>query len=168
MAKPRRKGTRIRSGPALPRLLAEVEINPVSGCWDWRGAKYVKGYGNIRINGVRHLAHRLSFELHRGSIPAGLCVCHTCDNRACVNPAHLFIGTNSDNVADKVAKGRQSRLPGMRNGRAKLTEQEVVDIRASVGVTATSLARRYGVSIALISEILLGKSWAHLGSEKNG
>lgn len=115
-----------------------------------------------------YLVHRISFEKHRGPIPEGILVCHTCDNRACVNPQHLFLGTNSDNMADMVAKGRQNKLKGSAHGRAKLLESDVIAIRSSRGTSRRDLAERYGMSRGSIDDIMNRRSWAHLEDVSNG
>lgn len=132
----------------------KISVDPKSGCWNWQGSKVQKGYGQAWDGEKVKLAHRLSYELHRGPIADGMCVCHHCDNPACVNPAHLFIGTNSDNMADKVTKGRQSR---------KLSDSEVRQIRAAVGIIQQDLATQFGVGQDEISRIRSGKRWKRLG-----
>lgn len=89
------------------RLLDKVEKDAETGCWNFTGAVHTNnGYGCIGKDGKKVYAHRFSYELHKGSIPAGMLVCHTCDNRRCVNPDHLWLGTYQDNISDMVAKGR--------------------------------------------------------------
>lgn len=94
------------------RLLRHCIPEPNSGCWLWTGTlkKPVRGlgYGHFRVSGKTKVAHRVSWEIFRGPIPDGLCVCHKCDVSICVNPDHLFLGTRLDNIEDMVAKGRQS------------------------------------------------------------
>lgn len=79
---------------------------PMSGCWLWTGFEHHNGYGGLMIKNVTVLAHRLSWQIHNGPIPKGLCVCHKCDTPFCVNPDHLFLGTNKDNIHDAIRKGR--------------------------------------------------------------
>jgi DNA-binding XRE family transcriptional regulator len=141
------------------RLLSKVKVDD-SGCWQWTASKVRRGYGQINFCGKMLSAHRVSFEVHCGEIPAGMFVLHKCDNRGCINPAHLFLGTNDENMADMVAKDRQAR--GSNNGRAKLTEHDIRDIRAARGILQIELARRYGVSKQQISKIISHKLWPHL------
>ncbi len=111
-------------------------------------------------------AHRLSWELHHErSVPRGQCVLHRCDNPACVNPAHLFLGTQLDNARDREAKGRRRAPKGALNGRAKLTEADVRDLlrRHVPGVTQTwEHMARYGVSKTVVNGILRGDYWKHV------
>ena len=131
-------------------------------CWEWRGTRNNKGYGKFWLNGRTDLAHRVSYRIHNGEIPAGLMVRHTCDNPPCVNPAHLLVGTRKDNAQDALERDRYLR--GVDNFQAKLTEGQVRDIRRSwdAGETQVSMARRFGVSRAAIQFALSGKSWAHI------
>lgn len=113
-------------------------------------------------------AHRVSWELHNGPIPIGLFVCHHCDNRLCVNPAHLFLGTNADNMRDMVRKNRQDRVKRPRGERcrtARLTAEQVVAIRSEFskgGVILRTLGEKYGVSLNAIHAIVTRKSWKHV------
>lgn len=127
-------------------------------CWYWRATGYRSGYGALKVAGTMKPAHRLSWEIHRGAIPEGLLVCHTCDNRRCVRPDHLFLGTNAENMADMRAKGR-STYSGGRPPR-KLTDLEVEQIRQlnEAGVTQRELAQRFGIAQGTISRNLNGKT----------
>jgi len=142
---------------ALGRLSAMSE--DVGGCRVYVGSKSNKGYGRIWWNGQLHQAHRISYEVNIGPIPAGKHVLHRCDNPPCVNPEHLFVGTNMDNVQDKIVKGRQHR--GETTGTSKLKEEQVRAIKADTR-SNTAVARAYGVVKSLISEIRSGKKWAHI------
>ena len=130
-----------------------------SGCWVWTAGKLKTGYGAIGVAGKTVRAHRLSYELYKDEIPDGMHVCHACDNRLCVNPDHLFLGTRADNMRDAVQKRRA--LTGEKNGQAKLTKKDIVSIRASTE-TNTVLAKKYKVRDATISKIRLRHRWGHL------
>jgi hypothetical protein len=139
------------------------------GCWLWTARRDSFGYGRINVSGKSVGAHRVSWELANGRpIPEGMSVCHTCDNPSCVNPAHLFLGTQADNTADMDRKGRRRwrqppRKQGSSHGRAKLTETDVYWIRYAValGVTKTALARAYGIHITTVYDAVCRK-WKHL------
>lgn len=138
---------------------SRVEPDLNSGCWIWSGSFANNGYGRIDIAGRRVSAHRLAYEVTFGTIPAGMCVCHRCDTPACVNPDHLFLGSNADNVADKVAKGRTARGEGA--GRAKLTEDQVKEIRSLRGTLSQSqIAKHFGIIQPHVSSIMTGRAWA--------
>lgn len=132
------------------------------GCWLWTGYVRPGGYGEAYFERdskrVRVLAHRASYEAFHGAV-GELCVCHRCDVRSCVNPAHLFLGTHADNSADRNAKGRQAR--GERNGPAKLAEWQVQAIRADKRLQR-EIAVDYGVTDHTISAIQSRKLWRHV------
>jgi hypothetical protein len=138
-------------------------VNKTAGCWLWTGSLGFYGYGQLSAgrNGLTPLrAHRLSWELHNGSIPDGLHVLHHCDNPTCVRPDHLFLGRAADNSLDKVAKGRArgGSMKGERNPSAKLNEQQVDAIRADPRGSVT-VGRIYGVAKNTIQNIRSGRSW---------
>lgn len=136
------------------------------GCWEWQG-RYANSdhYGSIRIGDRYALVHRYSWEIHFGEIPDGLQVCHKCDNRLCVRPDHLFLGTNQDNCDDKVAKNRQAFLRGELNGHRKLNDVSVRAIRRlhEMGVQQPTIAEAFGIHQSNVSLIVLRKTWAHVG-----
>lgn len=132
-------------------------------CWSWTGARFPGGYGATRFQDKNISAHRLSYTLAFGKIPEGMYVCHTCDNRSCVNPEHLFLGTHEDNTLDMVAKGRQAK--GEHNAHAKLTDSDVIEIRALFATgkyTRTELGKRFHVDISQISNIVEYRQWKHV------
>lgn len=157
-------------GSVEERFEKYVEPEPTSGCHLWVGCRDAGGYGHIgiwdRATQTRNdeAAHRVAYRLYRGLIPAGMQICHRCDNPPCVNPAHLFLGTNEDNVADKVRKGRQARQVGEEHGCAKLTRETVLEIhrRASSGESCYSLAREYGIRKSQANRIANKKTWTWL------
>lgn len=150
--------------PLMERFTALVSKS--DGCWDWGGSKNKNtGYGKVLRGGSGNgsvLAHRASWELHNGPIPDGMCVCHRCDNRSCVNPDHLFLGTHADNSADMVAKGRSTR--GERGGHRSLTEDDVFSIidEYKDGVSRAAIAKKHGVAKSTIYHIMERRIWAHL------
>ena len=147
------------------------KLNPETGCIEWQGA-LTEGYGTLNLSsGSRQLtkkfkAHRLAWELHCGPIPAGMQVCHHCDNRKCINPAHLFIGTNKQNMEDKARKGRAmlNRPRGENHTQAKLTEAGVIEMRRlrKEGRTFTEIARQFGVNPQTAAKAIRGEDWGWL------
>ena len=133
-----------------------------SECWNWTAATR-NGYGNLKVSQVGLKAHRLSYALHYSVLPANLLVCHHCDNPLCVNPHHLFLGTDADNTRDKVSKGRQSRRGqnGTRNGNAKINDEQLAEIRSRIaaGETNVSIAKDYPIGHAMVSRIRKGRSY---------
>jgi hypothetical protein len=147
------------------------KVSPIMddrGCWEWTGGRSRKsqkggGYGVLRVNGTPQYAHRYSYALHNGAIPSGLDVLHKCDNTTCVNPMHMFLGTQTDNDRDRDAKGRTAK--GSQSGTAKLNDEAVREIRAILSLgreSQRSIARRFGVCQQTVSFILTRKVWRHL------
>ena len=142
------------------------KVNKTDTCWEWKASFTENGYGHLRINKNIILAHRVSFEMyHNRRINEGMCICHTCDNRKCVNPLHLFEGTHTDNMIDMLNKGRGNKAKGNYNGMAKLTEKQVLEIRdeyAKGETTHRKLALEYDVAFSTIGEIIRRKKWKHI------
>lgn len=142
------------------------KVQKTSDCWIWTGNKRPNGYGIIQEagKGSRTLAaHRVSYELHKGQIPDGLVVMHSCDTPACVNPDHLSVGTFKENTADMIAKGRKRTVSpkGTGNGKAKLNDDLVRYIRQS-NKNAASIARELNLSGNCIRGVLSGRTWSHV------
>lgn len=152
--------SKLAAAEAVTRFMDRVR--KTSSCWIWAGSKG-NGYGAIFVDGKKQSAHRFSYETHKG--PAGdLFVCHSCDNPRCVNPKHLWLGTNEENFADMRSKKRGSKPPlldGTKHPKSKLTEAQVRAIRRS-NASGKLLAAKYGVSDTLIYGIRSGKNWRHL------
>lgn len=149
--------------PLEVRFWEKVKRGP--GCWPWQGTISAGRYGVLgRVGGGNIYAHRLSYELTNGPIPDGLQVMHTCDNPPCVNPAHLMVGSQRDNVADMCAKGRGRYRAhrGEQNGRAVLNAtaaREIRDYHATGDWTIADLARLYSVGETTIRSIVQGRRW---------
>jgi hypothetical protein len=156
-----------KKAPARERFWRFVEKGSDDQCWLWTGAKSYYGYGQIRVsqNPTRFkLAHRLSYEIHKGPIaPTANVIRHSCDTPLCVNPDHLHAGTQADNLADMDAKGRRrtgSRVGDM-NGRAIMTPDDIHKIRQS-DESYAKLAAKFGVSKGTIAAIVTKRNWSHI------
>lgn len=157
----------------ISKFISKIGSINDNGCMEWLGWKNKFGYGKFSVGSKYIFAHRYSYEYYIGAITDDMCVCHTCDNPSCVNPAHLWLGTNTDNRQDMVNKNRQPYKKGVapkidnkgsKHVFAKLNENKVRDIkvRLSQGVKGTVLAREYNVVYQTIYEIKNGKNWKHV------
>jgi hypothetical protein len=146
-------------GSLRQRFDACVMPEPMSGCWLWIGTVLTTGYGQIYDHPRRRAAHRISWELHRGEIPHGLCVCHKCDVRSCVNPDHLWLGTHQDNNVDRARKGHNRNQNGENNCIAKLTWDDVVCIRLDDKRPHREIAADYGVSTGTVWLVKSYRNW---------
>lgn len=157
-----------RTRPLAERFWEKVEIRGPNDCWNWTAARFPQGYGKILVDGEARGASRVVWEMVNGPIPPGppphgMCVCHKCDNRLCVNPRHLFLGTNADNMRDKVQKARGTR--GERHPSSKLTADAVQEIRrlyATGDWSQKRLGVRFGVSEFNVSCVVRRTIWAHI------
>lgn len=149
--------------PTIERFWEKVKIKGKDDCWEWQ-ANIARGYGTFQFNGKPWRAHRFSWMIENGEIPKGLCICHHCDNKACVNPSHLFIGTMKDNMQDAVNKGRMAN--GENHGNSKLTKEKVLSIREDYQYhgkeNQVTLAEKYGVNHTTIRNIIIRKSWKNI------
>lgn len=145
------------------RVWTKVAKRGADECWAWTGGIFrASGYGRVQLPNKRGTtAHRVVWTLLYGEPHADLEICHTCDNRVCCNPAHLFAGTPKVNALDKMRKGRVARLPGTKNGSCKLSEADIAAIRASAE-SHRGMARRYGVSEGNIRMIRSRETWRHV------
>lgn len=152
--------SRVNKDGPLPSHRPEL-----GGCWIWTANKNPNGYGNFTRANAWITAHRFSWELHFGEALG--CVLHKCDNPACVNPEHLFVGTHKINADDAKQKARHSH--GEKHGMSKLTEAKVISILARFrnGESRKSIASSYGVGYGTIKGIIAGKAWAHLSTASN-
>lgn len=148
--------------PRNPNERFDEKVDRSGNCWIWTAYKNPMGYGTFGYMRTMKLAHRFAYEREYGQVSPNLSVCHHCDNPACVNPLHLFIGTQKDNALDSKKKGRTAA--GKRNGRAKLTEEQVKRIRAmhKDGTPRIKLASEFGIGAANLSEIINRRIWTHI------
>ena len=146
------------------QLMNAVVADEATGCWNWQRAINSDGYPSVTLRDPRRktFAHRVSFQLAYGDIPADQEVCHRCDNPRCINPDHLFLGTHTENVRDAIAKRRHAHGEGSR--KAKLSEAQVRAIRADAR-SDTVVARNYGVSAGCIWSVRSGQTWKHIGGD---
>jgi len=144
------------------RLLGNLYIDENS-CWNWKGTFAPNGYGTITVNGKTVMVHRLSYEFHSGEkIPTGLMVCHRCNNRGCINPSHLYIGTHNDNMRDMADS---DVMKGEDNPKSILTQEQVLEIKTLIRerkVVYRKIAETYGVSRQAIKDIASGRTWGWL------
>ena len=145
------------------RFLDKV-IKRDDGCWEWTGATGQNGYGHFKVEGRMLFAHRVAYEIWNGPIPLNFCVRHKCDVTKCVNPAHLETGTHQDNMNDMKERGRQASLKGQQNGRSKLTEDDVREIKILLefDFSCKELSNRFNVDDNTIWKIKRSKSWVHV------
>ena len=167
--------------PSNTRIRFWERVERTDNCWEWVGARNLSGYGHLWIAGGNISAHRISWLLHYGSIPSGMLICHHCDNPGCVNPQHLFLGTQKENLADRERKGRTpkgdrssrrlhlDRYPtGERHYKAKFSIDEVLSIKQAVanGSCQRKLARQYEVHKDTIWRVVHGITY-QMSNEEN-
>lgn len=155
---------RHRNRPCLPAERFWQRVDKSGDCWTWLGGASGSGYGSFAMNKKNVLAHRAAWILTHGPINDDLCALHRCDNRKCVNPSHLFLGTRTDNAADRDAKGRNVPPRGERNPRAKIRVGDVVAIRArrAAGELCRSIADEYGLDESTVAGICRRRIWRHV------
>jgi hypothetical protein len=151
--------------PDEERFWEKVDIKGLDDCWEWKAGRFPEGYGQFYFDDTSKYAHRVAWKFIYGDIPPGIKVLHHCDNPPCCNPIHLFLGTHTDNMRDKLNKHRENMPKGEKHGMAKLTEKDVKKIR-ELYQTGNYLQREiadiFNVSQALVSAIFFRRVWKHL------
>lgn len=140
-----------------------IKENPISGCHEWQGMKK-GGYGYFYINGREKAVHRMQYEKFKGEIPKGFNVCHSCDNPPCVNPDHLWIGTQKDNVHDMIAKKRDHKAFGTRSKNSKINTDQALQIKLlySQGESIKTIHLKLNISYKIVQHICNGATWKHI------
>ena len=152
-----------KTRPLTERFWEKVDIRGEDECWPWLASTGYSGYGQIWEGKSFLRSHRVAWMLTYGPIPEGMCVLHHCDNPLCCNPTHLFLGTNADNTADMIRKGRSAI--GEKQGQSKLTAKQVREIRRrwdAGGIKQRELANEYGVSRGAITGVIYRYNWKHV------
>lgn len=147
----------------IERFESKIELIPFSECWWYMGGLGWNGYGQFHAKGKNVRAHRYAYSQYVGDIPDGCLVCHSCDNPSCVNPAHLWLGSPQENMADKKQKGRAYTPCGEDSPLSKVTEEDVMVIKRMYrdGVRQTAIAAEYGIAQSTVSAICTGTNWSH-------
>lgn len=147
----------------IVRLASRTKLDSSTGCYNWVGTKMKQGYGVTVFNKKKIATHRLAYTCFIGDIPKGMFVCHKCDNRACHNPSHLFIGSHQDNMNDMKKKGRQVKRAGVLNKNAKLDESIIMQIRSLYPKkTQVEIAKMFDLSVVHVQSIIKRRRWAHV------
>jgi len=145
----------------IDTALRNYTVAKESGCWEWNSSFTRQGYGQARIGQTMKAMHRFFFEHHKGPVNSGALICHRCNNRKCVNPAHLYAGTHKQNSADAIAAGTTTK--GERMGTSKLKESEAISIRES-NMPALDIAAKYSISVWTVFDIRSGRRWSYLSA----
>ncbi len=147
----------------IARFWSHVDRRGPDECWPWKGGLHTMGYGKFSVGYRTLFVHRVALFLGSGIDPHPLQACHKCDYKPCCNCAHLFPGTQADNIADMITKGRAAG--GEKHGMAKLTAEQVIEIRniyAAGGIRKSRLAERFGITFTTVADIIRGHHWKHL------
>lgn len=147
-----------------------VTVGEPDACWPWKGSRGKSGHGKFTVDRYSEHAHRAAWKFAFGDLPAGVCVLHRCDNPPCCNPRHLFTGSRADNIRDMIVKGRDRKAHGAANGLAKLTDDQVREMRRlyAEGAYQRTLAKRFGISQGAVSAIVTRRTWRHVEDAKVG
>ena len=153
----------------IARFITKIKVDKRTDCWNWTASTNRKGYGHFGVRDADgkwriKAAHRVSYEYCIGKIPSGIKVCHRCDNPKCVNPDHLWLGTDKDNSVDKFRKNRQAIVAGSKNPNAILNEEAVKKLRQlyKAGYTKSNLASIFNIKLVTVRKIVTYKLWKHV------